>query len=468
MTRASSRARGVLPDEVIRDPRADGFLTFATLDSTLDADGVQAWLKRASELVAELEASSPRDARVATVAVGFGPSFFQTAPGTPRFGLDSEQIPAGLREPPPLEVADAAAAARHVAFYIMSLAEAPVAQFLRGLSETRALRLQGALAERGYQRADRREHFGFLDGLRNVPREQRAEAVFIDRDRAPEEPGWVEGGTYMAYLKVRQDLERAARMSEGELEAVLGRRRADGSRLDLPAGTDPREEKEMAPDTPSAASHVRKSGPRGSHHDRTAIFRRGVPYLTLLTDGSLDAGLQFVSFQDSVDDFLVILRRWMNNPAFPAPGAGPDALFTSGLATLVQGGLYFMPPPDRRFIGAQIFDPPQPAPSEAGRIVLRKRAVDQNGQQVLAELGGIRFQVFNQGGNAIGEPFETDSAGHAVSADLPLNEPLLLRELLPPPSNFQPLPDVEVTLTRRRHLVRVNNVVIAPGAGYGG
>lgn len=32
--------------------------------------------------------------------------------------------------------------------------------------------------------------------------------TFVNRDLAPDEPHWTEDGTYMAYLKVRQDLDR--------------------------------------------------------------------------------------------------------------------------------------------------------------------------------------------------------------------------------------------------------------------
>lgn len=70
-----------------------------------------------------------------------------------------------------------------------------MAAFLDGLSATRPLGLAGVSIERVFQRDDRREMFGFLDGVRNVRSSQRHAAIYVDREVSPEEPGWTEDGS---------------------------------------------------------------------------------------------------------------------------------------------------------------------------------------------------------------------------------------------------------------------------------
>ncbi|QIN77501.1 hypothetical protein GBA65_02160 [Rubrobacter marinus] len=162
-----AHAEGVLPDEVIRDHRAEALLVFASLRADLDRAGVETWLRKASELVAQLTAPV-RGERVASVAVGLGPTFFVTGT-SPRFGLE-QKMPVGLTSPPLVQgVVDPAAAAQDVLFYIMTTSEAAAARFIEGLSGTRSLGLVKTSVERGFQREDGRELSGFKDGVRNVP-----------------------------------------------------------------------------------------------------------------------------------------------------------------------------------------------------------------------------------------------------------------------------------------------------------
>ncbi len=460
---------GVLPNEVIRDHRAEAMFVFASLRADLDRTGVENWLRKASELVAELTAPV-RGESVASVAVGFGPTFFVTGT-SPRFGSD-QSLPVGLASPPLVPgVADPAAAAQDVLFYVMTTSEAAAARFIEGLSGTRNLGLVRTTVERGFQRGDGRELSGFNDGIRNVPSNARYRVAFVNRDLAPDEPHWTEDGTYMAYLKVRQDLDRFNALPVGEQEQIIGRRKVDGSRLDLPADSDPRTEGEFTTPSPTTNSHVRKTGPRGDLHDRTLIFRRGVPYLNLREDGGLDGGLQFVSFQSSLDAFEVVLNKWAFNPDFPTAGSGMDRLFAEGYATIEKSGFYFVPPRDDRFIGAGIFDAPPTvgSPRGPGRLVIRKRVIDASGNRVLAEVGGIGFQIFQADTNQpVGEVFTTDSAGHTVSPDVPLNTPMVLREVTTP-DHLEQMPEQAVTVTQWRQLVRLDNRVRpGPAPGYGG
>jgi Dyp-type peroxidase family len=365
----------------------------------------------------------------------------------------SAALPATANVPP---------AGSDVLVYAMSTSEAAVAAFERGLSATRQLGLSTVTVELGFQRFDHREPFGFLDGLRNVPAAERPEVVFADPGRSPEEPSWAAGGSYLAYMKISQNVDAMATLPDDQQELMIGRRKADGSRLDLPLGTPVSQEGEFTGNDCPVNAHIRKVGPRGPLHDETRIFRRGVPYLTLNTDGSIDTGLQFVSFQRSLADFAAILGRWMTNTDFPAPGTGPDALQASNLITIEKAGFFFVPPHDERYIGAPIFDPPPPDPCATGRIVVQKQLVDATGQPVLAELGNIPFQVLSNGA-PVGDQFVTDSTGRAISPPVPRNEQLVLHEVAAP-TGFDTAADVNVTLTEPAQLVpMVNQQPAGPG-----
>jgi hypothetical protein len=215
-----------------------------------------------------------------------------------------------------------------------------------------------------------------------------------------------------------------------------------------------------------ANAHVAKAGPRGVN-DPVAIFRRGVPYLDLAADGSLVGGLQFVSFQNSLDSFDTIFNRWMLNPGFAAQGAGADSLFAQGFATVERAGFFVVPPSHPRFIGAGIFEEPTPPIEQLGRLVVRKKVLDSAGAHAEVDLTGIGFQITRASdGTALGPVFFTSPNGHATSPDIPLNTPLMLREVTPPP-NADPAGDTPFTLTKRRETRVVINRRRQPGP-YGG
>lgn len=457
-----SKAKGVLPDIVIRDFRANAALVFVDLKTDLDQPGLQAWLKEATKIVSSL--ADDRDSegnRISSVATGFGPSFFGS-PGAPRFGLDPEKIPADFREP--INLAPAEQLPQHdVVFYVMTLSEAALAEFLQALERTRALGLAKLTVERGFQRRDKRELFGFRDGLRNPRGADREEVAFVDLDSNPDEPDWTEGGTYAAYLKVEQDFNVFAGLDDAAKQQAMGRKLdADGTRLDQADGARVRDEAAFAdPAVPPANSHVRKAGPRiDAHHDAVKIFRRGVPYHEVDPNGVVCAGLQFVSFQSSLDAFDAIYQRWMFNTSFPQPGTGTDALAALGLMNVRKGAVFFMPPYTGRetgFIGSGLFKPAKP-PKEAkeGRLVIRKKVNDPS-----ANLAGISFQLLQADGvTPVGAPFLTNAAGRAKSEKVPVGN-YLLQETAPP--NFQAVAPLQVTLTKGSTSLVIHNTVVQPG-----
>jgi hypothetical protein len=106
---------------------------------------------------------------------------------------------------------------------------------------------------------------------------------------------------------------------------------------------------------------------------------------------------------------------------------------------------------------------PAPDPCSVGRIVVQKQLVDANGQPVLSELGGIGFQIL-QNGRPVGAGFATDSTGRAISPPVPRNQPLVVHEVAPP-QGFQQASDVYVTLTTGRTLVSVVDHATPEGPG---
>ena len=459
------QARGVLPrkkDWVIADPRAEGLFVFVTLRPDLDRTAALAWLERVDDLIAELRAAADVDGRrLATVATGFGAGFFQVN-GHPRFA--GVEMPSGLRGAPPMMPSGESVAADLV-FYVMTLTEAVAARFLTGLWATRP-DLLSLRVERGHQRTDGTDVFGFKDGVRNVARADRPRVVLVDRDRLPEEPWWAEKGTYLAYLRIAQNLDSFAALDAATQERMVGRAR-DGRRLDLPAGTDPKTEPEFTTSEPPTSSHVRKAGPRGADRDGTVIFRRGLPFVEAGVDGVLRAGLHFVSFQASLDQFQVVFNRWMMSPNFPQPAPGrADDLFSQGHVTIERWGFFFVPPDTDEAVGSIIFKrAPSPRKPKLGRVAVRKRVVEQSGAESMVDLANFRFRVLDTAGGQLGGEFVTDSAGHALSDELPVEADYTLEEIAPP-AGLQPPSPIGFRLKAAREVIRVDNIIVPGGGGY--
>ena len=447
-------AHGILPDEVIKDPTSEAALIFVTLAPSLDRAGVIAWLHAATGLMATLEAQVD-GLRLATALPAFGPSFFTLA-GAARFDLQG-RAPHEFADLPSVPAARSVVGADLV-FYVLARSHAQLADFILGLWATRGAGLATLTIEEGFQRGDGRELFGFRDGLRNIPGPDRPRIVFVSPDAA-DEPDSSEGGSYMAYLKLPQDVDAWSRLTPDEQERRLGRRRADGSRVDLTAGTDPHSEGDYAAaDVPAAAAHIRKVRPQGGLTSQ--VFRRGVPFVQA-EGGVVTAGLQFVSFQGSLDDFETMLQRWMLAKDFKTAGAGVDLLFADGLVTVEKVGFFFAPPADPRFLGARFFDAPQPRRGK-GRIFVRKKLIDANGAKVDGQLDGAVFQALRKDtGALLGPTFTTESSGHALSPEVPIGVPLLVREVQPL-AGATAAPDAEITLDAPRGVVEIRNVIPAP------
>jgi Dyp-type peroxidase family len=480
-----AQAKGVLPrsedrDVLYRNPRMCGYFVAVKLDPAMDRSGVETWLAGVDRLVAQLVARLPRvdgvpGDKIASVAIGLSPTFFRLD-GQPRFAHPEPPASFSSGVPLPNEsplLSAVPAVDADLLFYVASTCEARVNAFVTQLAEMRP-DVQRLSLDRGYQRVDDSEPFGYRDGLRNIPRSERSTFVFVHtRGRECDEPSWADGGTYMVFMKILQRPERFAALADDDArDRVIGRTKA-GIRLDLVAeGTPPHQEPPLPePDLPPT-SHVRKAGPRGARDD-IQIFRRGLPFLETTPDGQLRVGLNFCSFQASLDQFDVVLNDWMLNPSFPPQGGGatPDALLDPGqaLTQVEKLGFYFVPPHNEKGLVRAIF--PEGGTGRrptTGQLVVRKRVIDPSDAARRFERRGFRFDVIDeaQGRVVVGSEFVTDSTGRGLCpVGLVNGRSYLLRELFSPVDNIL-LGETRFTMERRSQLLCITNEVTQPNTPY--
>jgi Dyp-type peroxidase family len=484
-----AQAKGILPrrddrEVLYKNPQTCGYFIAVKLDPPIDRARAEAWLGSVSALVDELVARLPREEgeekgrKVAAVAVGLAPSFFTTA-GAPRFDPPLEPpvafvpgVPLPNATPPlaavPLVDAD-------ILFYVASVFEARVNAFVSSLAELRP-DVQAIWLERGYQRLDETEPFGYKDGVRNIRSQDRPRFVFVHRDgRELGEPPWADGGSYMAYLKILQRPEQfAALPDDAARDQVIGRAK-DGTRLDVVGqGIDPKREPADPPPNLPPTAHVRKAGPRGVHDD-TQIFRRGLPFIETTADGQVRVGLQFCSFQASLEQFDVVFNDWMLSRQFPPQAgggeAGADTLLDPGrqLTVIEKVGFFFVPPYHEQGLAAAVFGARGERRRTTGRLVVHKRVVDPADSTRRFERRGFAFQVRDAQGQVVaGSHFTTDSTGRGICpVELAISQQYILEELSSPVANVQ-LTNTPFTMERRNQQLRVTNQVTQPNTPYGG
>jgi deferrochelatase/peroxidase EfeB len=233
----------------------------------------------------------------------------------------------------------------------------------------------------GFQRDDGRSWIDFHDGVSNLRSDERAGAITI-KPTGNQEDDWLTGGTYLAFLRLSVDLARWRGIDRPAQELLVGRDKLTGAPLtavgpDGPvtvagcpvAGTteviEPGNEAFREPprvtDPVVRLSHVQRANRRGSatSADSLRIFRQGYEFLE--PHGAAPgfrAGLNFVSFQDTPDRVIRILRQpgWLGGTNF---GGDPDTdpVAAAPLLSTQAGGTYAVPPvdPAEAFPGAGIF-----------------------------------------------------------------------------------------------------------------
>lgn len=202
--------------------------------------------------------------------------------------------------------------------------------------------------------ANARGLLGFKDGTANL----NAKDNYLMESMiwtGSEEPGWAQGGTYVAIRIIREQIERWDRLNLSQQEASIGRSKTTGAILG--------NEKEQTPPNYAADpngervplnAHIRKSNPRlGQESDKRRMLRRGFLYMNGVDkSGLLDAGFLFQGFCRNIEEqFEFVKRNYMTNRHFPQQNTGAQDL--DEYIFCVGGGYFFVPPgveKDDRFL----------------------------------------------------------------------------------------------------------------------
>lgn len=223
----------------------------------------------------------------------------------------------------------------------------------------------------GFQRDDGRSWIDFHDGLSNIESSQRLAALAADPD-----PGWMSGGTYMAFLRLEIDLSAWRTLSREAQETIVGRdkltgcplervERADGLLVPRPfAGCAPGDAQYRDPPQTSdplvEASHIHRANQNRAQPTTPAsqrIFRQGYDFLESISSEGPRLGLNFVSFQKDLARLQHVLSQsgWLGDVNFGGPtnpvAGEPESIV---LMRLLAGGLYAIPPRAEPFPGAAL------------------------------------------------------------------------------------------------------------------
>jgi deferrochelatase/peroxidase EfeB len=253
-----------------------------------------------------------------TITFGFGPTLFEAEDGTDRFGLASKRPPLLEKLPrfsgdnlrPELGGGD---------LCIQACADDPqvAVHAIRNLSRIAFGRASLRRSQLGFGRTSStstsqetaRNLFGFKDGTANIKVEEDTtvdDQVWVaDADG----PAWLAGGSYLVTRKIRMIIETWDRTQLAEQQRIFGRSKGEGAPLS--GGTEFTEPDFDAtsggkPDIDKAA-HVRLAHPDLNKGVR--LLRRGYNYVDGNdTLGRLDAGLFFISYQRSPEQFIAVQR----------------------------------------------------------------------------------------------------------------------------------------------------------------
>jgi deferrochelatase/peroxidase EfeB len=254
-----------------------------------------------------------------TVTIGFGPALFELD-GVDRYGI-AALGPPELR-PLPAVAGDALDPTRSDGdLCIQACADDPLVALhaARNLARIAA----GVATIRWWQTGFResspggapstphtpRNLMGFKDGTANIAADDHArldEHVWLPRATIP---AWLSGGTYLVVRRIEMFIEDWDRQPLTAQEAVFGREKAGGAPL---TGGDEFTEPDLGArlhgdEAIDAAAHVRRAHP--STNGGVRILRRGYNYVSGVRGaGCLDAGLVFISFQRSPEQFVTLQR----------------------------------------------------------------------------------------------------------------------------------------------------------------
>lgn len=281
-----------------------------------------------------------------TLTIGFGPTLFESADGTDRFGL-RRQRPAALADLPGFagDRLDPAICGGDIAVQACANDPQVAVHAIRNLARIAFGRAAVRYSQLGFGRTSAtsqaqvtpRNLLGFKDGTANIKLED-AEAVRRWVWAAPGDgPAWMDGGTYLVTRKIMMRIETWDRESLEGQELIIGRAKGTGgpmsggdefASLDLDAtGRDGKPRIDPR-------AHVRLAHP--SRNGGAKLLRRGYNFV----DGSdalgrLSAGLFFLCYQRDPREQFVRVQQSL-------AGLGRDLLNEYIVHT--GSGLFACPP----------------------------------------------------------------------------------------------------------------------------
>lgn len=235
---------------------------------------------------------------------------------------------------------------------------------------------------KGFQRDDGRSWIDFHDGISNMKSSEREGAIVI-KPRPPQEQ-WIEGGTYLAFIRLTVDLTAWRKLNRQQQELLVGRDKLTGcplisldsqgnpvvqtgcpvtGRMDVSSpGNEAFFEPNNVNETILQQSHVQ----RANHHlppvnDRNSlrIFRQGYEFIESFDNTpGFRTGLNFASFQDTPERLLRMLTQqsWLGKTNF---GGDPQNQLPGmdSLLSVRAAGIFLVPPvvEGELFPGANIF-----------------------------------------------------------------------------------------------------------------
>jgi len=255
-----------------------------------------------------------------TITFGFGPTLFRTDDGIDRFGI-ANRAPDLLTRLPRFTGDSLQSAISDGDLCIQACADDPqvAVHAIRNLSRIAFGRASIRWSQLGFGRTSStstsqvtpRNLFGFKDGTANIKSEETSAVtadVWVGEDDGP---AWLAGGSYLVTRKVRMIIESWDRTRLQEQERVIGRSKGEGAPLS--GGTEFTEIDLTAKGAAGeplvdADSHVRLAHPTVNGGVR--LLRRGYNYVDGNDElGRLDAGLFFISFQRSPQQFITVQQN---------------------------------------------------------------------------------------------------------------------------------------------------------------
>lgn len=252
-----------------------------------------------------------------TITFGLGPTLFELD-GVDRFRI-ADRRPAAL-QPLPAFVGDMLDPEHSGGdLCIQACADDPqvAVHAVRNLSRIAFGRARLRWSQLGFGRTSRttqaqatpRNLFGFKDGTANILADDTAALDAHVWAAASDEPAWMAGGSYLVARKIAMIVETWDRVRLAEQERITGRDKGEGAPLSG-GGEDTAPDFAAAAATGSAIdarSHVRLAHP--DFNDGVRILRRGYNYVDGNTElGRLDAGLFFLAYQRTPDQFIRLQR----------------------------------------------------------------------------------------------------------------------------------------------------------------